>query len=356
MIGGRVGHHGSVTDRPTEPAPDLAALYAAVGIDPPIFRRSDIAARSGIDPDQSLRWWRAMGFAEVGDDEVAFGPADLAVVQRLRLLLDSGRVGDTDILRLARLMGASFSRLVEAQLAVIAEGLAPAGPPDAPDEPAYDVVSFIESTMNFVWRRHLLAALAQSLNAGERDAPQAVGFADLSGFSRVSKTGTPEQITEIVETFESAAFDVVSSHEGRVVKLIGDEVMFVARTIDEAVEIAIELIVRLAPVEAVPPVHCGVAFGETVRVGGDVFGPTVNLASRLTGLAQPDSVVVPREDGVHLLDRADLDVRWIRRTFDLKGIGRTKVISIRPLEDAGVVIDPDHPRGEADPTDPSDRG
>ena len=49
---------------------------------------------------------------------------------------------------------------------------------------------------------------------------------------------------------------------------------------------------------------------------------------------------LPREDGMHLLDRADLDVRWIRRTFDLKGIGRTKVISIRPLEDANDV--PNH--------------
>ena len=129
------------------------------------------------------------------------------------------------------------------------------------------------------------------------------------------------------------AFDVVSAHEGRVVKLIGDEVMFVAKTIDDAVAIAIELIVRLAPIEAVPPVHCGVAFGEIVRVGGDVFGPTVNLASRLTGLARPGSVIVPRADGIHLLDREDLDARWVRRPYDLRGVGRTRIISIRPLSD-----------------------
>jgi len=118
--------------------------------------------------------------------------------------------------------------------------------------------------------------------------------------------------------------------------------MFVAKTVDEAVAIAIDLIVRLAAIEAVPSVHCGIAFGETVRVGGDVFGPIVNLASRLTGLARPDSVVVPRADGIHLLDREDLDARWVRRSYDLKGVGRTRVISIRPLtDDSGDTDDDD---------------
>ena len=299
------------------------------------MRRADIAALSGIDPAQSVRWWRAMGFAEIGDDDVAFSTADLAVVLRLRALLDAGRIDDTAILRQARLMGASFSRLVNAQLAIVSEGLADGRRVPAHDgtgdEPGDDIVSFIENTMNFVWRRHLLAALAESMHAGEADARQAVGFADLSGFSRVSKTATQQQITEIVETFEAIAFDVVSAHEGRVVKLIGDEVMFAARTIDEAVDIAIELIERLAPIESVPPIHCGVAFGETVRVGGDVFGPTVNLASRLTELARPGTVVVPRVVGAHLIDREDLDARWVRRPYDLKGVGRTRIVSIRPL-------------------------
>ncbi len=345
-----------VTDPSQAPNSRLDALYAAVGIDPPTLRRADIALLGGVDPEQSLRWWRAMGFAEVADGEPAFGNDDLVVVQRLKALLDTGRIQDADILRLARLMGASFSRLVNAQLAVITEGLQPTTPPEQVDDADYDVVAFIESTMNFVWRRHLLAALVQSTNAGQLDAPQAVGFADLSGFSRVSKSGTPEQITEIVETFESAAFDVVSAYEGRVVKLIGDEVMFVAGTIDQAVDISIELIVRLSPIAAIPPVHCGVAFGETVRVGGDVFGPTVNLASRLTSVARPDSVVVPRQDGAHLLERDDLDVRWIRRTFDLKGIGRTKVISIRPLDNADdAPPDEDDEAHRADALDDEDR-
>jgi adenylate cyclase len=311
---------------------NLDALYELVGVERPTLRRADIAARSGIDPEQSLRWWRAMGFAEVDDDELAFGSDDVAVLRRLRILLDAGQIDDADILRLARLMGASFSRLVDAQLAVIADALATTDRPTTGDDPEYDVVTFVESTMNYVWRRHLLAAVAQNLNTSEADALQAVGFADLSGFSRISKEASQEQITEIVETFEAMAFDVVSEHEGRVVKLIGDEVMFVSSTLDDAVDIAIDLIRRLAPLEVVPPVHCGIALGATVHVGGDVFGPTVNLASRLTSVARPNCIAVPRTDGLHLLEREDFDARWVRRHYDLKGIGRTRIISIRPLE------------------------
>ena len=334
---------GVVTEptEPTEPV-DLNTLYRLVGIEPPTLRRADIEGLSGIDRERSLRWWRAMGFAEVADDELAFGSDDIAVVQRLRSLLDLEVIDDGDILRLARLMGASFSRLVGAQLDVIADALIvdDGGTPKlapAPQQPldegsGSNIVAFIESTMNYVWRRHLLAAIAQRLHAGQPDGLLAVGFADLSGFSRISKGATRQEITEIVETFEAVAFDVVSTHEGRVVKLIGDEVMFVSDTVDDAVAIALELIQRLEPEAAVPPIHCGIAFGETVSVGGDVFGATVNLASRLTGVARPNTVMVRRADGMHLLEREDLDARPHRRVYDLKGVGRFRAISIRPLD------------------------
>ena len=115
-------------------------------------------------------------------------------------------------------------------------------------------------------------------------------------------------------------------------KLIGDEVMFVADNLDDAVGIALDLITRLRPVDLVPPVHCGIAAGPTVCVAGDVFGPTVNLASRLTDQARPDSVVVSRRDGQHLLDRDGLDVRAPHRSLNLKGVGRMHILAIRPLD------------------------
>jgi adenylate cyclase len=324
---------------------DLGDIYHLAGLELPSLTRAEVAGLGGVDSTQSVRWWRAMGFPEVADDEVAFGPEDVDIVKRLNAFIAVGAVSNDDVLRLARVTGASFSRLVEAQLevvpnalqAMLAQGHAieapyPVDESDKGNEGKEDsVLQFLERTMNYVWRRHLLAALARQLMVRESDGLQAVCFADLSGFSRISKKASSEEIAEIIETFETTAFDVVSSHDARVVKFIGDEVMFVTESLEDGVDIAIDLIVRLRAIEIAPPIHCGLAYGPTVPVGGDIFGPTVNLASRLTAVARPDSIVLPRTDGKEFEDREDLDVRMIRRSVDLKGIGRTRAMSIRPL-------------------------
>lgn len=310
-------------------------------LDPPTLRRSDVAARTGVAPEQSVRWWRALGFAAVDDDEVAFRDADVEVVRELGALVDAGFVDDADVLRLARLMSSLFSRLVDAQLDVLELGTG------ADDEVGVDVgerlaelarsdvdiFSFMESTMAYVWRRHLLGAIGHRLSLDPTAQGQAVAFADLSRFARFTKRATAEEIARVIDTFEAVAFDVVSTHGGRVVKLIGDEVLFVVDDLDRAIGAGLELIGRLAEFDEMPPVHCGVAFGPTITVGGDVFGPTVNLASRLTKVARPGSIAVPRKGNESLLDRDDFEVRKVRRTYDLKGIGRTAILAVSALPD-----------------------
>ncbi len=320
-------------------------MHRLVNLDPPVLRRAEVAEMGGVSPDDSIRWWRAMGFPEMPDDARAFGTQDVDMVRQLNSLLVVGLVEDEDILRLARLMGAAFSRLADAQIAVIDDFLAslPGADPGqsrrsrlsalVADEDA-DVLAFLEDSVAYVWRRHLLAAIGRWLSVDDDATEQAVGFADLSGFSRLTKRVSSTELADTIEAFESVAFDVVSAHEGRVVKLIGDEVMFVTPDLDEAIAIAIDLLDRLEAVDIVPPVHCGVAHGPTVTVGGDVFGPTVNLASRLTEVARPGTIAVDRAAEAHLDGRADLHVRRVRRHYDLKGVGRTSVLLVRPAESA----------------------
>lgn len=327
------------------PAGDLVDIYRLAGLEFPSLTRADVAALGGVESARSVRWWRAMGFPEVADDEIAFGLEDVDIVKRLRKFIEIEAVSDDDVLRLARVTGASFSRLVEAQLEVVPNALvsmlAQNHQSEAPqvfdDGDDTSVLGFLERTMNYVWRRHLLAALARQLEVKESDGLQAVCFVDMSGFSRISKNASSEEIAEIVEAFETMSFDVISSHNARVVKFIGDEVMFVAETLKDGVEAAVDLIVKLQSIDIVPPVHCGLAYGPTIPVGGDIFGPTVNLASRLTAVARPDSIVLPRADGAEFGEREDLDVRVLRRSLDLKGVGRTRAMSIRPRPDESTV-------------------
>jgi adenylate cyclase len=324
---------------------DIAAMHRLVHLGPPVLRREEVAEMGGVPSDDTIRWWRAMGFPELPDDERYFSTQDVDMVRQLNSLLVVGLVDDEDILRLARLMGASFSRLADAQIAVIDDFLASLPGADPAESRRSrlsalvasqdaDVLVFLEDSVAYVWRRHLLAAIGRWISVDDDATEQAVGFADLSGFSRLTKRVSSADLAETIEAFEAVAFDVVSAHEGRVVKLIGDEVMFVTPDLDEAIAIAVDLLERLDAVDIVPPVHCGLAHGPTVTVGGDVFGPTVNLASRLTEVARPGTIALDRDVEPQLADRDDLRVRRVRRHYDLKGVGRTSVLLIRPVDPA----------------------
>ena len=81
-----------------------------VGIEPPSLQRDEVEALAGVDSERSVRWWRAMGFPEVTPGEIAFGTEDVDIVRRLDTMIAAGAMSDDDVARLARLMGASFSR------------------------------------------------------------------------------------------------------------------------------------------------------------------------------------------------------------------------------------------------------
>ena len=344
---------------------DIAALTAAVGLDPPAYRRAAGERHVGVPHSDMVRWWRAMGFAEVPEDEVAFGDDDIRMASALAALLGSGRVGDRDVLRLARVLGASFSRIAEAQVSLLEDaedGPSRAGATEDGDgcgEPPpgaeltrivrdAELLDLLESSLVYVWRRHLVAALGRRLQveAVEADGVEAVGddrsdaeddhavgsttigFVDIAGFSKMSKRMDPDELAEVVDGFEAAALDVISEHGGRVVKFIGDAVMYVAPDLEAGVRIGLDLQERSASSEVPVELHCGVAHGPSITMGGDVFGPTVNLASRLTDIARRGSVVIPRACASELDGRDDLLVRPVRRPYDLKGIGRTRLATV----------------------------
>jgi adenylate cyclase len=326
----------------TEPEPArTTALYEAVRLGTPIYTREDLARMAGIDRTRSVRWWRALGFPEVPDGVSAFSEQDVDIVRRLAATTGAGVVDDEAVLRLARVLGASCSRVAEAQVALLGELF---GVPSESDGvpgrarsfvevvDALDstVLGFLEESVVYVWRRHLLAALGRRLDTRDTTTEAAVGFADLSGFTRLSQRVSPDRLAAVVDTFEEAASDVISARAGRAVKFIGDEVMFTAESLAVAVDIGLDLADRLRAAGGdMPPMHCGIAHGRVVAVGGDVFGPAVNLAARLTTIARPGTILVTRRDAEALADRDGVELVRVRQRFDLKGIGDTRVVAVR---------------------------
>ncbi|HET6666826.1 MAG TPA: adenylate/guanylate cyclase domain-containing protein [Intrasporangium sp.] len=297
--------------------------------------RLDVCRRAGITPERADELWRSLGFtASTSDDEVRFVDADVRALQLLRELLDGGLVESSSEFALARSMGRSFALLAEWEIAEIATAVIQ--DPDHLDLEALEeliavAVPMVEQIQNYTWRRHLANAAGRLLlqpATGEGAVRMAVGFADIVGYTRQSRSLTTAGLAELVETFESTVGTVISDHGGRVIKTIGDEVMFVADDRETAARIALSLAGGHALDHLFPQVRVGVAYGDVLRRLGDVYGEVVNIASRLTTLARPGRVLTNGEMADALADNDEFRVRRAR-TAVVKGYSRLETWSLR---------------------------
>ena len=146
-----------------------------------------------------------------------------------------------------------------------------------------------------LFRAHLEMAtrMVRRARVGQSDyatMPLCIGFVDLSGFTSRSSAMTPRQLLDLVMTFEAESIDLVAEHGGRLVKLIGDEVMFSTVEPAEACAIATGLVRNAERLAGGG--RAGLAHGPVVASGGDVYGEIVNLAARIVDAAVPGEILV----------------------------------------------------------------
>ncbi|MFD8545158.1 adenylate/guanylate cyclase domain-containing protein [Streptomyces sp. NPDC059649] len=259
------------------------------------------AARSaGVSMDLASRFWRAMGFADIGQVK-ALTEADVLALRRLAGLVEAGLLSEAMAIQVARSTGQTTARLADWQIDSFLEGLTE--PQDSGltrTEITYPLVELLlpelEEFLVYVWRRQLAAATGRVVRAQDDaemvDRRLAVGFADLVGFTRLTRRLEEEELGELVEAFETTCSDLVAAHGGRLIKTLGDEVLFSADDAGVAAEIGLRLIETMTHDETMPELRVGIAFGTVTTRMGDVFGTTVNLASRLTSIAPKDTVLV----------------------------------------------------------------
>jgi class 3 adenylate cyclase len=155
------------------------------------------------------------------------------------------------------------------------------------------LVPQIGVVLDAVHRHHIEAARRHfELVAPTPDAVRCgVGFADLSGFTALSSAMPMQALSKLLATFEDVATDTVHDLGGRVVKFLGDAVMYVAPTSPMLATIACALVDHPKAAEADLQVRAGIAYGDVLAQDGDYFGPPVNLASRLVAIAAPGEVL-----------------------------------------------------------------
>jgi adenylate cyclase len=305
----------------------------------PKYTSPETANLAGVPLELADRFWRAMGFPDVPDDQRVFTDADVKMLGAAGAMIAHGISEPEVALQLTRVMGLSLARVAESQVDAFREALEPplraAGASDeeiatATLQTSRELLPTLEDFLLYIWRRHLAAAVRRNvIMKYSADVPTitlTVGFVDMVGFTALAQELSDRELGRIVERFEGLAYDTVASFGGRVVKWIGDEVMFVAENARTAAEIALRLAEEHARADDLPDVSVGLAAGPVLSREGDYLGPTVNLAARIVSVARPGTVVVSEtvRDELEAEDSEDFVWRPLRPRM-LKGIGRVRL-------------------------------
>ncbi|MBK5305671.1 MAG: hypothetical protein JJD92_03190 [Frankiaceae bacterium] len=263
----------------------------------------EVLASAGTDVDTAVQLWRALGFPDprVSEPLLQAGEDD-----SLRLLMEVGAelLGMDTTMTIARLIGASTSQLADAlvdafRMQVEVPGLT-AGTP-YPDlvrgyaELLQAAIPQLQQALGNCLRRHLVTAAASAWSVDEDNVTArrdlVVGFADLVGWTSLSRSSTPARIAQLVRRFEQHLADAAAPHGVRVVKLLGDGAMFVCADADAACAFAMQLAAAVGDDGELPPVRVGLAAGLVMALGGDHHGDVVNLAARLGAVAPAGGVL-----------------------------------------------------------------
>lgn len=270
--------------------------------------------------------WRAFGLVDVGDklaspDDVEMLRTTLAMAEFLGLDATIG---------LSRVIGSSLARIGDATSAAVrtrfpSMTLAVSGSEltTATSFAALaGTVPALGRLVDTLLRHHLENARMHFERTdsddvvGEGGIRLSVGFADLCGFTGITQRLRMDELSQLMSGFETVAADVVADHGGRVVKFIGDAVMFVTPDPVSAVAAAEDLVVaaEIRDLQA----RAGVAAGTVLALDGDYFGPVVNLAARLVSLAEPGDVLASETVIEWLGDRRESESLGTRsiRGFD----------------------------------------
>ncbi len=322
------------------PVPTREDLERAILGERPNMTADQVAGGDEGVLENARRLWRALGFPDPGGS-AAFTQSDRDAMAMLSDLVSSDALDLDTAIRLTRAVGHTMARLADWQVATLSgyvEKLEQAGHGTGSRlSTGLAVVRGVEPSfehlMMYAWRRHLAAAVGRVEALGAEDSdlhtvPVTVGFADLVSFTRLSNSIDEDHLADLVEDYESACADLVTARGGRVIKTLGDSVLFIAATAVAGVDIASDIVERIGGDPARPDVHVGLATGLVVMRLGDVFGPPVNLASRLTAVARRNRVICDLATADAVRAVGGYAVRPLAERT-VRGFGTVEPISVR---------------------------
>jgi len=331
---------GATSEELVSRSQDLGLLIVDLTLRPRTARTLGAAiGETGLSWADAARLLAALGLPT--DPESRVTDEELAAV---RLLAGATELlGFDATMQLARAAGGAVARVADALVTVIRlrveQPRRDAG--TAYDEIVGEFSGLVETvfpdfvrTLDAALRYQLARAAPVWSTDTERSAvvlPRTVGFADLVGYTTAAATLSVKELTSVLTAFDEAISMAVLAEGGQIVKMIGDEAMFVTTDPCAACRIGLRLTSTFGH-GSLPPVRVGLASGEVVSVFGDLYGPVVNMASRLVDAADPSTVLVSES----IVAARESDFRFgALRPVELRGIAQPVRVARVEATDGG---------------------
>ena len=282
----------------------LLPVERAIAGDGARYTPREVAEKVGLDLEILQRTSAALGVPYPDPDERSVTEVDLEAARRVKAFYDAGLPED-GMLQVARTVGMATARIAEANRELVVRTLMQPGDTERDlalrlAAAAEHMLPLFEPTLSYAFRAHMLEQIRRDvIGAGEIASGQpgtatdvAVCFADLVGFTKLGEQVETEELGLIAGRLDELA-TAVAEPPVRLVKLIGDAAMLVSADAAAMVEAALRM-VEAADEEGdeFPRLRAGVAHGSVHVQAGDYYGRPVNLASRLTAIAKPGSVLL----------------------------------------------------------------
>jgi adenylate cyclase len=269
------------------------------------YTAHEIAERSDVPADQMMRVRRALGFPEASPEDPVWSEEDVAAARSIKQFLDAG-MSEESVVEITRVLGEGMSKLgstiignfadtylepgdterdVALRYAAMAKALLPSLTPVLSAALSAYVREFV--------RRGIISRGELERGQLTTEGEAVVCFADLVGFTSLGGEVGSEELGSVARQLADLAADVATPPV-RLIKTIGDAAMFVSAETPPMVEAAVSLVEAVQAAD-LPSLRAGIASGPALNRAGDWYGHSVNLASRVTGIARPDSVLCTQE-------------------------------------------------------------
>ena len=270
---------------------------------------------------------RALGLPEPGPEDRVFGEEDVDAARAIKLALSSG-ITESSVIELTRVLGEGMSRFAATVAATFADAFLRPGDSERDVALRYAemakqlipattpiVASALRAHMRESARRGIIGRAERERGHLSVEEETVVCFSDLVGFTLLGGNVAAEELGTVATRLAELAAEIPRPPV-RLVKTIGDAAMFVSPEVAPMVDAALTL-VEAAEANELPSLRAGLAIGPAFSRGGDWYGNTVNLASRVTGVARPGSVLCTQE----VRDAASEDFAWsFAGRFRFKGV------------------------------------